>query len=81
MDPAKQPVSPSLAEEKELATQHVSSAQDAEPASREKAKLSARSMVRLYVVMTVGYLVSTMQGYGEICALPGLSSYRHTNLL
>lgn len=30
----------------------------------DSGKLSTRSFIRLYIVMAVGYLVSTIQGYG-----------------
>lgn len=29
-------------------------------------KLSTKSLIRLYVVMTLGYLVSTIQGFGKL---------------
>lgn len=32
----------------------------------QKGKLSGKSLARLYVVMTVGYLVSTIQGFGKL---------------
>lgn len=34
-------------------------------AALQKPKFWSMSMLRLYLVMTVGYLVSTIQGYGK----------------
>lgn len=33
--------------------------------SKQKPKFWSRSMIRVFMAMTVGYLISTIQGYGK----------------
>lgn len=51
-------------------TEHISHVEASSAALVEAlakdAKISTRSLVRLYVVMVVGYLVLTIQGFGKI---------------
>ena len=38
----------------------------------EKPKPWGAGMIRLYFIMGIGYLVSTMNGFGMLCSLPSL---------
>ena len=67
---------PSLAgEHDEMAKpiEHVTQVETSSAALAEalaqKGKLSGKALARLYVVMTVGYLVSTIQGFGKLWSL------------